>query len=155
MSETGVPQAGASEVVGEAALLGVVGGAVMALGSDVVFVLDAETSAVVQANRAFRRVFGYEAAELPALRLADLALDAAALDSVLPASGEGELGVRDFRRKSGAVFALEARAITTAVAGRRSTAWWAATRPSAARPSGPAPRASCGCARSSIRRSKV
>ena len=119
MSETGVPQAGASEVVGEAALLGVVGGAVMALGSDVVFVLDAETSAVVQANRAFRRVFGYEAAELPALRLADLALDAAALDSVLPASGEGELGVRDFRRKSGAVFALEARAITTAVAGRR------------------------------------
>jgi len=104
--------------VGAPALLGVVGRAVMALGSDVVFVLDAATLRLVEANRAFRPVFGYDEAEQGALGLAELAADAAALAAALPADGEGELGTRGFRRKGGAPFQMETRAVT-AVAGDR------------------------------------
>jgi len=120
VSETRVPQAGgASDSVGDPALLGVVGGAIMALGSDVVFVLDASSLQVVQANRAFGRVFGYQPAEEAALVLRDLAPKAAALAQALGAASESDLGVRPFRRKGGALFDMETRAVTSEVGGRR------------------------------------
>ena len=119
MSETRVPQAGgASDSVGDPALMGVIGGAIMALGSDVVFVLDASTLQVVQVNRAFERVFGYRRGEAAALGLRDLA-DAAFIAQALAAASESDLGAQPFRRKGGGLFDLETRALGTEVGGRR------------------------------------
>ena len=105
------------------AYLDVMGAAVMGLATDAVFVLDAQTLQLLQANRAFSRVFGYSAAEATSLSLYDVA--AGERSSIqnnlarLNAEGQVDLGVRPYRRKDGSIVEMESRAGETTVGARR------------------------------------
>src|SRR5580700_241975 len=99
------------------------GAAVTGLATDAVFVIDANTRGLLQANRAFSRVFGYAAEEVPSLSLFDIAAnekaDMQANLERLDREEEIDLGVRPFRRKDGATLEMEVRAGRTVVDGRR------------------------------------
>jgi len=99
------------------------GAEVTGLTTDAVFVIDANTRELLQANRAFSRVFGYAAEEVPTLSLFDIAViekvDVQANLAKLDREGEIDLGVRPFRSKDGASLEMEVRAGQMVVDGRR------------------------------------
>jgi two-component system cell cycle sensor histidine kinase/response regulator CckA len=90
------------------------GAAVTGLATDAVFVVDANTRRLLQANRAFSRVFGYASEEVSSLSLFDIAAsekaDMQAKLATLEREGEIDLGVRPFRRKDGATMEMEVKA---------------------------------------------
>jgi PAS domain S-box-containing protein len=102
--------------------LHVMGAATLSLATDVLFIIDAATLRVSLANRAFTRVLGYSAAEVPQISLHDLiAADRASVDNnlaKLSSKGEIFLGARPYRRRDGSVTEMETRVGTTVVDGR-------------------------------------
>jgi PAS domain S-box-containing protein len=102
--------------------LHVMGAATLSLATDVLFIIDATTLRVTLANRAFTRVLGYSAAEVPKISLHELiAADRASVDSnlaKLTSQGEIYLGPRPYRRRDGGVTELETRVGITVVDGR-------------------------------------
>ena len=105
------------------AYLNVLGAAVVGLATDAVFVLDAETLKLLQANRAFSRVFGYSTDEATSLSLYDVsASDRSSLQANLAklnVEGQMDLGIRPYRRKDGSIVEMESRVGETTVGTRR------------------------------------
>jgi PAS domain S-box-containing protein len=98
------------------------GQAAMDLGSEVVFLLERENLRIVQANAAFLAVFGYSREEALGLTLFDLlpVTPAHALEVLIEHErrGERQLGVRQHRRKDGALLDLDVRIGEAHAAGR-------------------------------------
>lgn len=94
--------------------------AIFAQVSEGVFLFEADSKRIVEANPAFLRLLGYAAADLAALTLYDLiAHDRASIDANtarLIRAGRNAIGERDYRRKDGALVPVEvgAMALTTA-----------------------------------------
>ncbi len=88
--------------------------------SEGIFLFEADSKRLIEANPACLRLLGYRAADLPALTLYDLiAHDRASIDANtarLIAEGRNAIGARDYRRKDGALVPVEvsATALTTA-----------------------------------------
>ena len=103
-------------------ILAVAGEAVMSLGTDVVFIVDATTLRLVRANRAFTRIFGYTGTELSELTIRDVvAGDPAAIGASLAGlieEGETKSVVRSFRRKDGSAFEMESGVVKATTRGR-------------------------------------
>ncbi len=103
--------------------LRLMGSALMSLGTDAIFIVDAETLRLSQANRAFTRAFGYAPEDVMGLHLLDLvASDRETIDRSLTkivTEGEAMLGVRPYRRQDGTIVEMESRVGTTIVDGRK------------------------------------
>ncbi len=95
----------------EADLLRVMGGAIMALGTDMVFVVDPATRRLVQANAAFTRILGYAPGEVPHLTIRDISATdpeiVTANMAILDTVGELPAALRTFRRKDGTLVEIE------------------------------------------------
>ncbi len=98
------------------------GAATLSLATDVMFIVDATTLRLTLANRAFTRVLGYSAAEVPQISLHDLiAADRASVDqnlAKLTSAGDVFLGARPYRRRDGSIVEMESRSGVTVVDGR-------------------------------------
>ncbi len=103
-------------------LMRVVGEAVMALGTDIVFVVDAPSLRIVRANLAFTHVLGYPSDEVSRLTIRELsAADPKVIEATLATlveTGQVPLSVRPFRRKDGTVVEIESSVGRTVVDGR-------------------------------------
>jgi PAS domain S-box-containing protein len=99
---------GASE---DGDLLRVMGAAVMALGKDMVYVVEVPSLRLIQANRAFTQLLGYSAEDIPGLTVREFtATDPKAIAEVmktLEATNEMPIGMRQFRRKDGTILDIE------------------------------------------------
>jgi PAS domain S-box-containing protein len=104
----GSGQGGASE---DEDLLRVMGAAVMALGKDMVYVVEIPSLRLIQANRAFTQLLGYTPEEIPNLTVRDIvATDPKLIAEVmrtLEATSEMPIGMRSFRRKDGTLLEIE------------------------------------------------
>jgi two-component system, cell cycle sensor histidine kinase and response regulator CckA len=96
------------------------GQAVMDLGADAVFLVDRETLHLLEANRAFHRLLGWSAEEIPQLSLEGLLEARPELGELLASIDErqGQAGVHRFRRKEGGVLEMEVSAGTSSEGGR-------------------------------------
>jgi PAS domain S-box-containing protein len=103
-------------------LMRVVGEAVMALGTDIVFVVDAPSLRIVRANLAFTHVLGYLPDEVSRLTIRELsAADPKVIEATLATlveTGQVPLSVRPFRRKDGTVVEIESSVGRTVVDGK-------------------------------------
>lgn len=89
--------------------------------SEGIFLFEAASKRLVEANPAFLRLLGYSAADAVRLTLYDLiAHDRPSIDANtarLIAAGHNTIGERDYRRKDGAIVPVEVSATALAVAG--------------------------------------
>ena len=103
-------------------LLRVVGEAVMALGTDLVFVLDATSLRILRANVAFTKVLGYSSDEVPSLDMRQVSGSEArvweANLAILVETGRIPVSVRPFRHKDGHIVDMETSVGRTVVGGR-------------------------------------
>jgi two-component system cell cycle sensor histidine kinase/response regulator CckA len=103
--------------------LGVMGAAVMSLATDAIFIIDATTLRLVEANRAFTRAFGYARDVVPQLSLFDLvATERARVDEnleKLASDGELMLGVWPYRAIDGTIVEMESRVGVAVIEGRK------------------------------------
>jgi PAS domain S-box-containing protein len=87
------------------------GAAVMALGKDLVYLVEVPSLRVIQANRAFTRLLGYTPEEIPNLTVRDFTLtdpkSIAEVMKMLEATSEVPIGLRNFRRKDGTILEIE------------------------------------------------
>ena len=95
--------------------------AVIEQAAEGIFLFEAGSKRLVEANHAFLRLLGYGAADVPALTLYDLvAHDRASIDANtahLIRVGRNAIGERDYRRKDGATVPVEVSATALAAAG--------------------------------------
>jgi len=107
---------------GQEDLLRVMGAAVMALGRDMVYVVEVPSLRVIQANRAFTQILGYTPEEIPTLSVRDfVATDPKRIEEVmktLEATSELPIGLRSFRRKDGSMLEIETIIGRTKIDGR-------------------------------------
>jgi two-component system cell cycle sensor histidine kinase/response regulator CckA len=103
-------------------LLRVLGEAVMALGTDIVFVVDATSLRILRANLAFTKVLGYPPEEVAGLDMRQLSGSEPqvweANLAILVETGRIPLGVRPFRHRDGHIVEIEASFGRTVVGGR-------------------------------------
>jgi two-component system, cell cycle sensor histidine kinase and response regulator CckA len=109
-------------VAQEPDLLRVVGEAVMALGTDIVFVIDATSLRIVRANLAFTKVLGYSPDEIPGLEMRRVSGSEPrvweANLAILVETGRIPLSVRPFHHKDGHIVEIES-SVGRTVAGAR------------------------------------
>jgi len=95
--------------------------AVVEQAAEGIFLFEAASKRLVEANPAFLRLLGYAAADLPTLTLYDVvAHDRASIDANtahLLRAGCNLIGARDYRRKDGATVTVEVSATVLAAAG--------------------------------------
>jgi len=97
--------------------------AVVEQAAENIFVMDAETRRILQANAAFRRSLGYSEGEISNLELDDIVvLDPAELEASVrrTAGGERFVGERRYRRKDGTLIDVEVSASAISYAGRKA-----------------------------------
>lgn len=89
--------------------------------SEGIFLFDAASKRIVEANPAFLRLLGYSVADLPTLTLYDLIThDRASVDNNVARiirEGRNEIGERDYRRKDGVTVPVEVSGVALTSAG--------------------------------------
>ena len=98
------------------------GEAVLSLGTDPVFLVDAGTLMLVAVNRAFTRALGYSAEDATKLEVRALFAERSRVDALLGTleeSGQAMLGVASLRHKDGRSIDLESRAGASTAGGRK------------------------------------
>lgn len=118
------PRAGRCALLPRLADGGELARALFARSRDAVLVRDVETDAILEANEAAARLYGWSVEELLGLRGMDLVAPAAAVRRPTgERRSEARLGLPHHRRKDGAVFAVEVTSSALMLRGRAASLW--------------------------------